>query len=95
MPLFEYSQSFSYDQSLKFGRLKKVIYKLSLASQTLYRHVHDRSEVSGHSCTHFWCSWNVLISVEFLLDAGCGQNNIEHVKLQAQRSLGEIEFCLS
>ena len=35
----------------------------SLASQTLYRLVLTRSEGSGHSCTHSWCSWNALISV--------------------------------
>ena len=35
--------------------------RCSLASQTLYRLVPARSEGSGHSCIHFWCTWNALI----------------------------------
>ena len=35
----------------------------SLMSQTLYRLVPARTKGSDHSCKHFWCSWNALISV--------------------------------
>ena len=51
-----------------------LIVLLSLASQTLYRLVLARSEGSGHSCTHFWCSWNALISVwDFCLKQDVGR----------------------
>ena len=46
----------------------------SLASQTLYRLVLARLEGSGHSRTHFWCSWNALISVwDFCLKQDVGR----------------------
>ena len=47
---------------------------LSLASQTLYRLELARLEGSGHSCTHFWCSWNAVISVrDFCLKQDVGR----------------------
>ena len=47
---------------------------VSLASQTLYRLVLARSERCGHSCTHFWCSWNALTSVwDFCLKQDMGR----------------------
>ena len=46
----------------------------SLASQTLYRLVPSRTEGSGNSCIHFWCSWNALISVwDFCLKPDVGR----------------------
>ena len=48
--------------------------KPSLESQTLYQLMLARSEGSGHSCTHFWCSWNALISVwDFYLKQDVGR----------------------
>ena len=58
----------------------------SLASQTLYRLVLALSEGSGHSCTHFWCSWNALISVwDFYLKPDVGRITLRCKTLSSKK----------